>query len=216
MGARAAIPDTFLGMRTPKTLTSLLVLGVCAAGIAIVPGSSAAQPQAVAAMSRPAVGEPPAKPLTSSENMVKAPAPQGSVGAAGAGGGYVFVPVNPYRTLDSRAYADGYMVAPDRWHFDVVTNFANVPMIPNTAVAVTYNLTVAATYGHGYCALYPANLGWPGNSSINWTGTDQTIANGGTVAIGYLDAPGQVEIFCDSTGGAAATDFILDITGYYI
>ncbi len=130
-------------------------------------------------------------------------------------GGYLFVPINPFRTFDSRAYPDGFMRARDTWFFDVLTDQVGSPMIPASAVAVTYNLTIAGTLGGGYCALYPADIYWPGNSSINWTQSGQTIANGGTVAIGFLDAPGQVEIYCDTTGGSAGTYFILDITGFY-
>ena len=129
--------------------------------------------------------------------------------------GYLFVPINPFRTFDSRAYPDGFMRARDTWFFDVLTDQVGSPMIPAAAVAVTYNLTVVGTRGGGYCALYPADINWPGNSSINWTQAGQTIANGGTVAIGFFDAAGQVEIYCDSTGGFAGTDFILDITGFY-
>ena len=46
-------------------------------------------------------------------------------------------------------------------------------------------------------------------SSINFTATD--IANGGIVR---LSTGGNVKVFCgDNTG---STDFIIDITGYYI
>lgn len=204
-----------LGMRIGRLLKSLFVVGACTLTVTMLPGSGAAQPSAGANVpaGRPAVGEPPAKPLASSNGVVKS---AGSVQAAGVAGGFVFVPINPYRTLDSRAYPNGFVLAGETWHFDVLTNVDGASMIPDAAVAVTYNLTVAGTVGGGYCALYPADINWPGNSSINWTASNQTIANGGTVAIGYLDAPGQVEIYCGSLGGFAGTDFILDITGFYI
>ncbi|MGB8858560.1 MAG: hypothetical protein WCC60_04860 [Ilumatobacteraceae bacterium] len=202
-------------MSHSRALRSCLVVGVCALGIAMLPGSGAAQPGRTAAgfVSRPPTGEPPAKPFQRSSGVAK-PAPV--LRAEGTAGGYVFVPINPYRTLDSRAYADGFMLAGDSWFFDVITDVGGAVRIPSTAVAVTYNLTATGTFGAGYCALYPANISWPGNSSINWSTSNQSIANGGTVSIGYLDAPGQVEIYCGEAGQFVGTDFVLDITGYYI
>lgn len=133
----------------------------------------------------------------------------------GVAGGYVFVPINPYRTLDSRAYSDGFMIGGDTWYFDVLTDANGVTQIPATAVAVTYNLAIVDTVGSGFVAVYPADINWPGNASINWTTTGTTLSNGGTVAIGFLDAPGQIEVY---VGPALpiGTDFVIDITGYYL
>ena len=133
----------------------------------------------------------------------------------GIAGGYVFVPITPYRTFDSRDYVDGWMLGGDEVVFTVLTNAVGVPMIPSGAVAVTYNLTVTNTLGEGYCALYPGPATWPGNSSINWTGTDQTLANGGTVAIGFFRQAGEVSVYC-GPANINGTDYVLDITGYYL
>ena len=84
--------------------------------------------------------------------------------------------------------------------------------IPETAVAVTYNLTVTETSGSGFLAVFPADVAWPGNASINWTGSNQTVGNGGTVAIGFLDGPAQMRV---AMGGTGSTHYIIDITGYY-
>jgi hypothetical protein len=133
----------------------------------------------------------------------------------GIAGGFVFVPITPYRTLDSRSYADGFMFGGDEVVFSVLVDEFNVPRIPNTAVAVTYNLTVDGTVGSGFCAAFPGPATWAGNSSINWTGSRQTIANGGVTGIGRLDEDGQISIYCGPTSRSIGTDFILDITGYY-
>ena len=125
------------------------------------------------------------------------------------------MPITPYRTFDSRDYVDGWMLGGDEVVFTVLTNSSDVPMIPPTAVAVTYNLTVTNTLGQGYCALYPGPASWPGNSSINWTGTDQTLANGGTVAIGFYREAGEVSVYC-GPANINGTDYVLDITGYYL
>ena len=47
-------------------------------------------------------------------------------------------------------------------------------------------------------------------SSINWFGPNQDPANGLTAK---LDANRQVQVFC---GGDSATDFMIDVTGYYL
>jgi hypothetical protein len=133
----------------------------------------------------------------------------------GIAGGYVFVPITPYRTLDSRNDPSGPVIGGTDGWFTVLVDENNNPMIPNTAVAVTYNLTVVETFGAGFCALFPATMLWPGNSSINWTATNQTVANGGTVAIANFDGDGQVAIYCGPQANVY-THFILDITGYYI
>jgi hypothetical protein len=198
-----------------RTLTGLAVAGIVALGLAI-PSSAAPSlsPSAGDAAGRPAVGDEPAKLLQrhDASDTRRAQVPPKVEGIAG---GFVYVPITPYRTVDSRSYAEGFMVGGDEVYFTVLTDENNVPRVPNTAVAVTYNLTVDGTVGAGYCALFPGSANWPGNSSINWTASRQTIANGGTVAIDFFDAFGQVSVFC-GPGVTAGTDFILDITGYYI
>lgn len=130
--------------------------------------------------------------------------------------GAAFVPINPYRSYDSRAYSDGLMLRGDEIYFDVLTNVNGIQQIPSEAVAVTYNITVAGTYGSGgYLAVYPADINWPGNSSINWFATGLNLANGGVVALGNLDGPGQIAVYCGNVF-ETATDFIIDITGYYV
>lgn len=130
--------------------------------------------------------------------------------------GLLFVPINPYRTFDSRHYADGRLRAGDEVWFTVLTDEFDYPAIPDDAVAVTYNLTVTATAGvGGYLAVFPADISWPGNSSINWFASGLDLANGGVAAIGFLDAPGQLSIYCGGPPGVS-THFILDITGYFV
>ena len=130
--------------------------------------------------------------------------------------GATFVPIDPYRTYDSRAYPDGLMLWNDEIHFDVITDANGNLRIPSDAVAVTYNLTVTGTYGvKGFLALYPADIFWPGNSSINWFAPELDLANGGVVALGNYSGPGQIAVYCGNIFDTA-TDFIIDITGYYL
>ena len=158
--------------------------------------------------------EPSAKSATAVDASVGRASAEGDLQAQV--GGYTFVPVSPYRSFDSRAYADGFLLPGDEVYFDVLTDVNGTQQIPTGAVAVTYNLTATGTLGaEGYLAVFPADIYWPGNSSINWFAANLSIANGGVVALGYLDAPGQISVYCGLVP-RTGTDFIVDITGYYI
>jgi hypothetical protein len=139
----------------------------------------------------------------------------------GTAGGFVFVPITPFRTFDSRAYQDGFFFGGEETWFTVLTDVNDVPMIPTNAVAVTYNLAITNALGAGFVGIFPANSSWPGNASINWTSTGTTLSNGGTVAIGFYDGPGQIALFFGpgtpaNVNRGVGTDFVIDITGYYI
>jgi hypothetical protein len=72
------------------------------------------------------------------------------------------------------------------------------------------NLTVTETEGAGgFVAVFPANVAWPGNSSINWSGPDQNVANG---VITAMDPSGRIKI----RGGAASTQVVIDRIGWFI
>jgi hypothetical protein len=72
------------------------------------------------------------------------------------------------------------------------------------------NLTVTETEGNGgYVAVFPAGIPWPGNSSINWFGADQNLANGVVTAV---NADGQITI----RGGTASTHVVIDRIGFLV
>jgi hypothetical protein len=72
------------------------------------------------------------------------------------------------------------------------------------------NLTIVETEGDGgFVAVFPANIAWPGNSSINWTSPNAILANG---VITATDPDGQINIL----GGGGATHVILDRIGFLI
>jgi hypothetical protein len=72
------------------------------------------------------------------------------------------------------------------------------------------NLTIPETEGNGgFVAVFPANIAWPGNSSINWTSPNQTLANG---VITAMDPAGQIRILA----GGARTQVIVDRIGWLI
>jgi len=78
------------------------------------------------------------------------------------------------------------------------------------AKTAVINLTVTQTGGAGYVAVFPANIAWPGNSSINWYEPNSDLANGVVVA---LDPTGKIKI---RGGGGANTHVIIDRIGYFL
>lgn len=134
-------------------------------------------------------------------------------GTAGA-----FIPVDPTRVYDSRlgsgagtgilgtgasrvvSIADG---------IDLTTGAVTVPdIVPTGSTAIQYNLTVTDTVGSGYLQVAPGYATGITSSSINWSGSGQTIANGLTVKV---SSNRQVK----ATVGPGATQFIIDVLGYY-
>lgn len=80
------------------------------------------------------------------------------------------------------------------------------PHVPNTAQAAVLNLTVTQTVGGGFAAVFPADVAWPGNSSINWSTSNQDVAN---MVLTQIDSSAQIKI-----RAGASTHVIVDVVGY--
>ncbi|CAN5442815.1 hypothetical protein BH10ACT2_BH10ACT2_21370 [soil metagenome] len=137
-------------------------------------------------------------------------------GVASAG---AFHAITPTRVYDSRAAAPipgtistgsnrTISVADGRNGSGVVTT-AN--LVPAGATAVAANITVTGTVGRGYLAINPGGNLVEGASTINWSATGLTIANGVSLT---LNASRQLTVICN--GGGGSTHFIVDIAGYYL
>ena len=77
--------------------------------------------------------------------------------------------------------------------------------MPDARTAII-NLTVTETGGAGFVAVFPADVSYPGNSSINWSGPNQDIANGVIVKV---DATGKIKVRASNT-----THVVIDRIGY--
>jgi len=130
-----------------------------------------------------------------------------------------FVPIDPTRVYDSRAPqpaqgalgSGGQKILSVRDGRDIESgNVFDADIVPFDATAISYNLTIVDTVGSGFLAVTPGDVSALRASTINWTVTNQTLANAGIVKI---DRSGFVRIFCGGPGGS--TDFIIDVTGYY-
>jgi hypothetical protein len=71
------------------------------------------------------------------------------------------------------------------------------------------NLTVANTGGPGFVAVFAGGIAYPGNSSINFTGANQVVANG---VISATNSAGQITI----RGGASPAHVIIDRIGFMV
>ena len=91
------------------------------------------------------------------------------------------------RVLDTRG---GAKLAPGA---EITVDLA----MPGARSAVL-NVTVTQTDLAGYIAVFPADIAWPGNSSVNWSAPNQNVANG---VITKVDPTGRIKI----RGGDAAT-----------
>ena len=112
-----------------------------------------------------------------------------------------FVPISPIdRVLDTRT-TGGKLQANEERTIDL--------HVPAFARAAVINLTVTNTEIAGFVAVFPADVGYPGNSSINWSASNQNIANG---VITATDPTGKVKI----RGGVNPTDVVIDTQGFLL
>jgi len=84
-----------------------------------------------------------------------------------------------------------------------------VPLGVAGARSAVLNLTITETVGTGFVAVFPAGVAWPGNSSINWSASNQNIANG---VISAVDGNGAIKI----RGGSNPTHVVIDRIGFMI
>ncbi|MGK0276356.1 MAG: hypothetical protein ACI9N0_002748 [Ilumatobacter sp.] len=122
--------------------------------------------------------------------------------------------IDPRRTYDSRftdgalasdadrvvSVADGISVATG------VVELANI--VPEGATAVFFNLAITETTGEGFLQLAPASATEVTAATVNWGASNVTTSNASFSAI---DENRQVKVLA---GGAGATQFTIDITGY--
>jgi hypothetical protein len=119
-----------------------------------------------------------------------------------------FHAISPQRVYDSRG-GDGPLADGVERIVAVIGPNPGAPVVPHGANAVSITLTITETQGAGgFLAVRPAGTPYAGTSSINWFGPNQNIA---TTVISQLGADRQLMMH----GGAAPTQFLVDVTGYY-
>lgn len=119
------------------------------------------------------------------------------------GGVGLYRSVTPKRVMDTR-FGTG---APKSKLGPGKTVDLTIPGLPVDTTAVTLNLTATGGSAASYLTLYPADVGRPVTSNLNFT-RGQTVANQVVVRV----APGgKVRVF----NGAGSSDVIVDLAGYY-
>ena len=74
-----------------------------------------------------------------------------------------------------------------------------------------FNLTVTDTENGGFVAAFADGVAYPGNSSVNYSGTGQTVANG---VVSAVAANGRIKL--RGGGPAGAAHVIVDRLGWFI
>jgi hypothetical protein len=126
---------------------------------------------------------------------------------------YVPLPT-PKRCFDTRANAlPGIKGKVPQGQERIVDTTLGATGVPAGAKAVVGNVTVSGTEGSfGWVDLRPNGVPYANTSTVNFTGPNQTVANGFTASVG---AGATLTARCDGVSGVA-TDIIIDIVGYYI
>ena len=85
-----------------------------------------------------------------------------------------------------------------------------VDLVPPGATAIACNITITETIGSGFATVNPGINEVISASTINWSHSDQTMANGIIVGI---DEERRITLIA---GGGGSTHIIVDITGYFL
>ncbi|HKA04565.1 MAG TPA: hypothetical protein VKD67_09555 [Acidimicrobiales bacterium] len=129
-------------------------------------------------------------------------------------------PVSPTRVYDSREAepAPGALSSGQSRTISVADGRAisggavTVPnLVPVGATAVAYNFTVTNTVSAGFLTVNPGGTIAITSSAINWSASGQILTTGSLVAINAAR-----EITVIAGGPASATDFVIDVVGYYL
>ncbi len=131
----------------------------------------------------------------------------------GAGGAYTSL-ASPLRAVDTRSNGGPLGAGQTR-----VVNLDDIGagIIPSTAQGVTYNLTVPNPVTAGFLDVEAFSSNVIHASTINWTkAPDEIIANASILRLDQQLSVGdrhKVRVF---SGMGANTNFIIDVTGYYL
>lgn len=131
-----------------------------------------------------------------------------------------FHPLTPGRVVDTRLSAGGIgpltsgsaltVSVADRKAVGVVPALAD--FVPAGATAIAANVTVTNTVASGFLTVNPGGNSTIGASTINWSTSGLSLANG---VILTLNASRELTIVYGG-GATAATNVIVDVNGYYL
>ncbi len=124
---------------------------------------------------------------------------------AAFGAASVIVDASPvFRLWDTRE--DGYGALSAGGIRNVFTPYTDADAISGVIV----NVTITGTVGSGYLTVY-AKGPIPETSTINWSASNQTIANSTTLFLQGGPSDYNIDVYC---GGSGRTEFIIDEVAY--
>lgn len=138
---------------------------------------------------------------------------------AGPGQPGSFRAITPARAYDSRSLqpGPGVLTAGSKRVIDLTesrdlaTGAPTGVLVPEGATAVAFNLAVVGTNGGGFLSVVPGRSAATfGAATINWSESGQILNNGSIVQV-FSDR--EVSVFA---GGSGSTDFVIDVTGFWI
>ena len=114
---------------------------------------------------------------------------------------------SPARVYDSRDPGKGGLFAPGEIRTIDVTQ-AGIG-VPGAALAIVGNLTVTETTDFGFLTAFPAGVGRPLTSNLNWNAAGVTQANAATVRLG---TGGRISLYIER----ARAQVVVDVAGYVL
>lgn len=130
-----------------------------------------------------------------------------SAGAGGAGARARFVPLAPFRVLDTRN-GIGVVAGKPGPGATVTVQVAGVGTVPAGASAVALNVTATEATAGGFVTVYPGGSPRPLSSNLNLIRVGQTIPN---MVVVTLPSQGTVSLY--TNGG---THLLADVLGYFV
>jgi len=134
----------------------------------------------------------------------------GATTASAQSGPFSFFAVNPCRVVDTRGFVstNGGPIVPQSGQRDFAIR-GNCG-VPSDAAAVSLNVTIVNATTSSFLTLWPAGTARPTVSTINFSQTDPSLANGAIVALGPAGSPDLSVFNC-----CGSVHVIIDITGYF-
>jgi hypothetical protein len=129
---------------------------------------------------------------------------------------FAYTAVKPCRIIDTRIAGGAFSPGASR-EFNVYGSVASqggaadCPSPRGEPRAVHINVTAVPVSGQGNFRAYPANMGPPNASLVNYKAGVQNVANAGTIQTYWSIGPEEIE-FLNSNGTA---HLIVDVLGYY-
>ncbi len=124
-----------------------------------------------------------------------------------------YVPITPFRILDTRSNLGGSRFGPDSTQSVPIAGAGNGSVPATGVVAVVANMTVTQATSAGYLSVFPSGAGLPVVSSLNFT-ANVTVANLVTVPVPASGAV-QVRDYLYNQSASQSAQVVMDVEGYY-